>query len=750
MNGIRAAIIGCCTTAMLPVVPTASARTSAAQHDTDQLERTADARAAEALREMTVEERRGLLHGPMPMLVPKAKRPEDMVIGAGYIAGVPRLGIPSLRETDASLGVANLMNQRPGDTATALPAGLAIASTWDSALAQQAGALIGSEARGKGFNVMLAGGVNLTRDPRNGRNFEYFGEDPLLTGVLGGHMIEGVQSAGIVSTMKHFAVNNQETGRNVLSANIGESAMRESDLLAFQFALEIGNPGSVMCSYNRINGEFACENDFLLNHVLRDDWGFKGWVMSDWGAVHSTEAIMKGLDQQSGEQIDGKPYFSTMLDQAIAEGRVPESAADKAAHRVLRTMFARGLVDDPVDPKGSPIDYDTHAQLAQKVAEAGIVLLKNDGDLLPVASSAHRILVVGGHADVGVISGGGSSQVRPVGGPALELKGPERNGHVSLTNTIIYVPSSPLEALRAALPDAKIDFVDGSDLPATVDAARQADLVIVFGERWDSESVDATDLSLGAEKNALIESVAGANQRTVVVLETGNPVTMPWLDKVPAVLEAWYPGQRGGEAIAAVLTGTVNPSGHLPITFPASAEQLPNPVLPGSDAPPPSSDEKAVYGILASTAPFDVTYPEGADVGYRWFDRTEAAPLFAFGHGLSYTRFEYHNLEVSGGDTLTVSFDVRNVGDREGADVPQVYARGTGTKRLIGWERVTLAPGETRRVTVTADPRLLASFDSEGHRWKVASGRYAVEVGMSAITPVLNGAAKLKARSLKP
>jgi beta-glucosidase len=366
---------------------------------------TPERRAAETLAKMTPDEKIDLLHGPMPSILPPAKRPKGVTVGAGFIQGVERLGVPMLVESDASLGVSNLMEIRKGDVATALPSGLSLASSWDPELARAGGAMIGSEARAKGFNVMLVGGVNLIRDPRAGRNFEYLGEDPLLAGELVGGQIAGVQSNNIIGTIKHFALNNQETGRNIASVEMDEAAMRESDLLAFQIGIDRGNPGSVMCAYNRVNGKYSCENPFLLNDVLRREWGFKGYVMSDWGAVHSTEAIMAGLDQQSGEQIDGKRYFSDLLVQAVKDGKVPQSAVDKAAGRVLYAIYAHGVADHPLKP-GEAIDYDAHAEVAQRGAEQGIVLLRNEAGILPLAASAKKILVVGGNADVGVLGGG--------------------------------------------------------------------------------------------------------------------------------------------------------------------------------------------------------------------------------------------------------------------------------------------------------------------------------------------------------
>jgi beta-glucosidase len=698
-----------------------------------------DARARKTLEQLTLDERLDLVRGSNPFTV-KSTLPKGVPIGAGYVKGVPRLGVPALVESDASLGVANMMGAlRKGDVATALPSGAAMASTWDPALVERAGAIIGSEARDKGFNVLLAGGVNLVREPRNGRNFEYLGEDPLLAGVLGGHAIRGVQSAKIISTIKHYVLNAQETGRTVLSANLDEAALRESDLLAFQIGIEIGQPGSVMCGYNRVNGVYACESSFLLNDVLRRDWGYKGFVMSDWGAVHST-SIRQGLDQESGTSPKDKGYFGALLRKDLASGAVSHADLDRSVLRILRTLYASGVVDDPVVAKDG-IDYEAHAKVAQAVAEAGVVLLKNTGDLLPIAPSAKRILVVGGHADVGVLSGGGSSQVNPVGGPSLVVPAPGGKR--------LYAPSSPLLALREQAPQATITFDDGTDIARAAAAARQADLVVVFAEQYTSESFDLPDLSLPGQQDALIQALADANPKTAVVLEISGPVVMPWLDKVGAVLAAWYPGQRGGHAIARVLSGAVNPSGKLPITFPASLEQTPNPKLPGADLIKPENG-KGLYDLPEDQRQFPVAYPEGSDVGYRWYDRTKAKPLFAFGHGLSYTRFGYEGLKISGGKTLRVSFQISNTGPRAGAEIAQVYARVNGVRRLVGWSRVELKPGATQKVTVTADPRLLARYDVKARNWSVAGGDYPIEVSKASDQPVLNGVAKLSARRLKP
>jgi beta-glucosidase len=711
--------------------------------------RAPERRAAETLAKMTPEEKISLLHGPMPALVAPAKRPKGITVGAGFINGVDRLGVPTLVESDASLGVSNLLEMRKGDVATALPSGLSLASSWNPEIARAGGAMIGSEARAKGFNVMLVGGVNLIRDPRAGRNFEYLGEDPLLAGALAGSQIEGVQSNNIIGTIKHFALNDQETGRNVASVEMDEAAMRESDLLAFQIGIERGNPGSVMCGYNRVGGTYACENAFLLNDVLRRDWGFRGFVMSDWGAVHSTAAILAGLDQQSGEQLDSKPYFSDLLVQAVKDGTVPQSAVDKAAGRVLYSIYAHGVADHPLQA-GQSINYDVNAEVAQRAAEQGIVLLRNEGGILPLAASAKKILVVGGNADVGVPGGGGSSQVNPVGG-LKRVSRATASGPAAGFARRGYGGVAPLDALRAELPGAAISYLDGKDAAAAATAAKGADFVILFAEKYAAEALDHSDLSLGEGQDELIDAVASANGKTVVVLETGNPVLMPWRDKVPAILSAWYGGQRGGVAIARVLTGKVNPSGHLPVTFPASVDQLPNPVLPGSDVPPADKETRAVYGIQAGTKPFEIRYPEGSDAGYRWFDKKGLKPLYPFGHGLSYTEFRYDALKVTGGKALTVRFTVTNSGQRAGADVPQVYVTRPGkAKRLIGWAKPDLKPGESREVTVTADMRVLADFDTKAQRWVLPADTVKVEVGSSAADTVLTGGAKLNRLVRKP
>ena len=640
--------------------------------------------------------------------------------------------MPPLQETDAGLGVANPTNA-PFD-ATAMPNGLALAASFDPALAERAGTAIGAEARDKGFSVLLAGGANLTRDSRGGRDFEYAGEDPMLTGAIVGAEIAGIERKAIVSTLKHFALNAQENGRVVLDARLGEAAARESDLLAFELALERGRPGAVMTSYNRVDGTFASQNAHLVGDILKRDWGFDGWVMSDWGGTHATEAAANaGLDQESGVELDDETFFGAPLAAAVRAGRVPMARLDDMVARQLRTRIAAGLLEDPPRP-GGVRNLDAHARIAEEVAARGIVLLKNalleTKPALPLEQALRRVLVVGGHADRGVLSGGGSSQVVPAGSirypgqPAADFYGKPR----------LYDPSPPLAALREAMPGTRVDVLDGDDTAAAARAAQAAEAVVVFVDAWRNESRDAPDLALPAGQDALVAALATANARTIVVLETGGPVTMPWRDAVAGIVEAWYPGERGGAAIAGVLTGRLDPGGRLPMTFPAAESQLPRPR--GTDPATTTSNP----GEPIRGARFAVDYDiEGPDVGYKWFLRTGRTPLYPFGFGLSYTRFATSALALSesGGGRrlgLEVGFDLRNTGTRAGTEVAQVYVDGPGfTRRLAGFATAALKPGATRHVSVAIDPRLLAHWDVAANGWRIAAGRYTLAVRPDAL-----------------
>ena len=677
-------------------------------------------RAADTLSKMTLDEKLQLVFGYFATEWQGTKPPSAGRYGsAGYVPGIPRLGITPQWETDAGIGVATQGGAAQKRLRTALPSGIATAATWNPEIAFKGGQMIGSEARNSGFNVMLAGGVDLARDPRNGRNFEYGGEDPLLAGTIVGSEIAGIQSNRIISTVKHYALNDLETGRKGHDAIIDHGAARMSDLLAFQFAIERGQPGSVMCSYNKVNGDFACENAWLLNDVLKGDFGFPGYVMSDWGAVPSTEkAALNGLDQQSGWPFDKEPYFREPLKAAVLAGRVPQARLDDMARRVLHALYATGANDSPVSDNSNAIDYAANEAVSQADAEQSIVLLKNDGNLFPLGPNVRRIVVIGGHADKGVLAGSGSSLVYPRGGNAVP--GLEPSGW---PGPVTYYPSSPVQELRRLAPNASITFVDGTNPAAAAAAARGVDVAIVFATQWSSESIDVP-MKLDGNQDALIDAVAAANSRTAVVLETNAGVAMPWANRVRAIVEAWYPGTLGGRAIANVLTGRVNPSGHLPVTFYQADAQLPRPVRPGGQS------EADV---------FTINYSEGAAVGYKWIDRQKLKPLFPFGHGLSYTSFAYGPVTASPGanGSVHVRFTLRNTGQRRGMAVGQVYASPSAggweaPKRLVGFAKVDLAPGESKSVDVDVDPRLLATFDEPGRAWRIAGGQYRLMLGASA------------------
>jgi beta-glucosidase len=685
------------------------------------------ARAEAALAAMTLDEKLRLVFGYSDQAftelakVPDAIVPADLKAyvvshqvqgSAGFVPGIPRLGIPDQTQTDASMGVRNSLIP-----STALPSSLATAASFDPEVPRAGGAMIGAEARATRHNTMLAGGINLAREPRNGRNFEYAGEDPLLAGTMVGALIDGIQSNRIISTIKHYAVNDAETQRTSLDVTISPEAMRQSDLLAFEIAIEKGKPGSVMCSYNLINGRWGCENDYLLNKVLKHDWGYKGFVMRDWGAVHSTaDAANDGLDQFTGFCCVGdKPWFAPpQMKAALASGAIPQRRLDDMAERILWALFASGAVDDPV--KVAPIDYAAHAAVAQKAAEESLVLLKNDGNLLPLRG-LKSVAVIGGYADKGVLAGGGSSDVTPVGGAIM-------------IDDHTYLPSPPLDALKRELPKARFAFNAGSDPAAAAGLAAKSDVAIVFVTQPDSEGYDGK-LELERNQDALVSAVAKANPKTVVVVESGGAVFMPWAAEVPAILEAFYPGIRGGPAIARILTGKVNPSGHLPISFPASLDQLAHPVLPGLGQP--------------NETPVHITYDEGAAVGYKWYDAKGLKPLWAFGHGLSYTDFALSNLGAQpDGKAIRVSFAIRNSGKRQGKGVAQVYvapadwktAGWEAPKRLGAFAKADLKPGQSKAIEVTVDPRLLATYEAAGNNWHIRAGDYRLMLGQSSDGPM--------------
>ena len=646
---LPAALLACVSTF---AITTAAFAQNQAQPWMDK-SKTPEERAAAVVAAMTPEEKLSLVTGytdPDGL----AKLPDDVTSAAikadvkknhiegaaGYVSGIPRLGIPPQWQTDASIGV-----RVEGMNRTALPSSLATAASFDPSVPYAGGVMIAHEARASGFNTFLAGGANLAREPRNGRNFEYVGEDPWLAGQMAGGLIQGIQSTHMVSTMKHYAVNDQESERTTVDVTISPEAMHQSDLLAFEFVYEKGMPGSVMCAYNLINGRWACENEYLQKKVLEHDWGFQGYIMSDWGAVHSTvDSVNYGLDMLTGFACcgDKQPWLNEAnMKAALGSGDITQKRVDDMAYRIMWPLFAKGVIDDPV--KVGPINFKANADVSQNAAEQSLTLLKNEGALLPL--NVKSITLIGSHADKGVMAGGGSSGVHPVGG----------------------------------------------------------------------------------NQDALVDAVVAANPKTIVVVESGGAILMPWLNKVPAVLEAWYPGIRGGAAIARVLSGKVNPSGHLPISFPASNDQLAHAAIPGMGQP--------------DGVPVHITYDEGAAIGYKWYDVKSFKPMFAFGHGLSYTTFAVSNgAATAADDMIAVTGTIANTGAIQGKGVAMAFvapadyqaAGWEAPKRLVGFTKADLKAGANQNFSLNVDPRLLATFEVADNSWHIKAGTYHILLGQAA------------------
>ncbi|NMM26337.1 MAG: beta-glucosidase [Glaciimonas sp.] len=687
----------------------------------------ADRLALKILKKMTLDEKIQLVHG-----VGAGASPLN---GAGFIPGIKRLGIPDLNMADSSTSVrvANV-------GATILPSPLALAASWDTDLAREYGELIGKELRILGFVVGLGGGVNLTREPRNGRTFEYMGEDPVLAGSLLARRTIGMQQQKIIATIKHFALNNQETNRFKSNSIVDERTMRELYLLGFEIAIKDGNPGNVMCAYNLVNGIKSCENSYLLKTILKEEWGFNGYVQADWAfAISDTvRAANAGLDEEEPGSNDdnvvigGVPtYFNQKLKAAIHSNKVAIARLDNMVMRKLRTLFKLGIMDAP--PKsGGAIDRIRGAAVAKKIAVGSIVLLKNDAPLetatavLPFDANAIKtIVVIGGHADLGVMSGGGSGGPFAVVDNPVTCLLPEK----MYTECAPYSKSSPLKAIRAKAPKARVTYFDGKNTSSAVNAAANADVAIIFATQFTGEDRDLISLSLpnqdtdpanqSFDQNALIEAVAKENTRTVVVLEHGTAVTMPWLSGVPGVIAAWYPGDKGGEVIADVLFGDVNPSGKLPLTFPKSESDLPQRAISNTD--------------------LDVNYIEGLMMGYRWYDAKRISPLFAFGHGLSYSNFIYSGMRTTADSTgnLRIHFNIKNVSNRAGAEVMQVYTAlpilaREPPQRLVGWEKIQLSAGESKQIVINVKEKRLQIWSIEQHKWLVPRGKYDFYVGNSS------------------
>jgi beta-glucosidase len=677
-----------------------------------------DERAELVLQELTLDEKIAFIHGNgMPGW--GEPRPNAYLGngGAGFVLGVPRLGIPMIQVSDAAYGVrASAQN---GRYSTALPSNIASAASWDTQSACDYGSLIGRELRAQGYNMTLGGGVNLTREPRNGRTFEYMGEDPLLAGTLVGNRMKCEQAQHVLGDIKHFAMNDQESGRNEMNAIVSKRAMRETDLFAFQLGIAIAQPAAVMCSYNAVNGDYACENKYLLTDVLRKDWKFKGFVVSDWGATHSTlKASAAGLDQE--QPLDD--FYGARYKQAVESGSIPLAELDEHVRRILRSEFASGIVDFPVEK--SVVDVLAGLEISRILAERSIVLLKNEKGILPLDSGKlHSIAVIGPHADTGMISGGGSAQVDPPG--SKEPKWQDK----------VWFPTSPLQAIRAKGANLRVAFDSGANPASAAELASKSDVALVFVYQWTSEDMDLPNLSLPESQDALIEKVAQANPRTVVILETGTAVTMPWLDKVSGVVEAWYAGSKGADAVANILFGEVNPSAKLPITFPIGVADLPHLQLQK-----PPSDGVGLAAIMKTgeaKPTFAVHYDEGLKVGYKWYDAENKQVLFPFGFGLSYTSFAYASLEIHDGNAVTLNFNLKNTGDREGVEIAEVYATlpgdsGEPPKRLVGWSRVELRPGESKQVSLTIPKEYISVFNETTNAWKFLRGEFSFHVGSSS------------------
>jgi beta-glucosidase len=627
--------------------------------------------------------------------------------GSRYVGFVPAIGslcIPALTMEDGPAGVGDGMTG-----VTQLPAPVDVAATWDTAAEQTYGHVIGSEQAAKGTTVDLGPTINIVRDPRWGRAFESMGEDPYLSGTMAAADIRGVQSAGVMAMVKHFAVYNQETNRNTPAddAVVSTRAMQEIYLPAFKAAVQQGAASSVMCSYSYINGTAACQNPYTLSTVLRREFGFGGFVTSDWGATHSTAASANaGLDIDMPGS-DG--YFGSALRSALSSGSVSTARLNSMVSRVLTEMFAFGLFDSPA--AGSPAETATNAAdraRAATLAEEGTVLLKNSGNVLPLARSYRSIAVIGADASSSAQTAGGGS------------------AGVTTSGTV-----TPLHGITAAAPGGvAVRYNDGSSDTSAAALAASSSVAIVFASYPESEGSDLTSIDLGIKEDSLISAVAAANPRTVVVLNTGSAVTMPWLSSVAGVLEAWYPGQEDGTAIASILFGTSDPSGHLPVTFPTSLTQVP-------------ATTAAQWPGTAGT----VQYSEGIDVGYRWYQANHLTPLFPFGYGLSYTRFSFSDLKVgplTTGGAAAVSATITNTGSRAGADVAQLYvddppASGQPPEQLEGFQRVYLQPGASQRVTFQLTRGNLQYWDTSRNSWAASTGSYGIRVGDSSANLPLSG-----------
>jgi beta-glucosidase len=683
-------------------------------------------RADELLKQLTLDEK-------LQFILSRYPSNADPGGGGGYIEGVTRLHIPDINISDSATGSGSTTQP-----STTFPATIALAASWDRQLSYDYGSEIAIQLRAQGFAMGLGGGANLTREPRGGRTFEYLGEDPLLAGELLAQRTNGTQSQKIMASIKHFAGNEQETNRMGGNSQIDDRTLRELYLLPFEIAVEKSNPASVMCSYNRLNGEYACENPELLTNILKTQWHYQGQVQSDWGATHSTsKAINAGLDEEEGSDA-GPAYFArNPVLFALANHDVTSARIDDMVRRKLYAMIASRVMDNPPH-EIEKIDFDAARTFAQFAEEQSVVLLKNDRQQLPLpASKLKRIAVIGSHADVAVISGGGSADtMHPVTGSFQGCEGLKFDDHDGCgwwRNPWLKIPVPITSAIHELSPASEVEFsgvrdeqtpfraYSPSEIADAVTLARKSDVAIVVVAQPAGEDFgDLKTLSLQnpSNQNELVDAVATANPHTIVVIESGNPILMPWKDKVAAIIEAWYPGEAGGRALANVLFGKVNPSGKLPVTFPVRDEDTPT---------------WADTGIISKNP----IYSEKLDIGYRWYDAKKIAPLFEFGYGLSYTHFTYSDLSVKRDTdrTLHVSFSVKNDGALAGAEVPQVYLRidfaGEPPLRLGSWSKIRLEPGELKQVNMLVSPRTQSIWDTSANNWRVIPDP-AVYVGSSS------------------
>jgi beta-glucosidase len=620
-----------------------------------------------------------------------------------FAQGIPRLGIPNFEFTNGPAGVDEGRVGSASEHATALPAPISLAATFDPGLANQYGTTAGAETADWAYSMLEGPDLNIARMPLGGRTFEAFGEDPFLAGQIAANEVLGIQTQNVIANAKHYAVNEQETNRKTINEVMDERTLREIYLPAFEAVIKQGQAGSVMCSYPKLNGTFNCQNSHVLTQILKNEWGFKGFVMNDFTATHSTVA-----DANAGHDFESitDRFFDAGLKAAVQSGQVSKARLDDMVTRRLGAWIASGSFDHPNTRRTIPAQQD--GAVARSIAEQGMVLLKNSGGTLPLSTaSLHRVALIGPYASSAMTGGTGSSHVNP-------------------TYTV-----SPRTGMQSRLgPGATVTVNTGRSLSSAAAAARAADVAVVMVGTTDGEGHDRTSLSLPGNQNALVSAVVAANPHTVVVIKSGSAVLMPWLSRVPAVLEAWYPGEEDGNAVADVLVGNANPSGKLPLTFPARAADMP-------------ANTPAEWPGVGGTA----TYSEGLDVGYRHYDQSSLTPLFPFGFGLSYTTFTYANLTVTAGpgSSATVAFDVTNSGARAGAEVAQVYvsfpaAAGEPPRQLKGFQKLSLQPGQTGHAQVQLDARAFSHWDTASSAWVVTPGSYQVLVGGSSRNLPLQGA----------